>query len=202
MGDNARQGIVGKASYDYRSKYIIDYSFRYDGSSRFPKGSRWGLFQSVSAGWRLSEEDFIKDRLSFLTNMMLRVSIGKLGDDSSARELSSTIVGYNLTANRGWYYNNVFMTSVNPTAIPNPNLTWYTATTGNLGLDFNLWNQKLTGTLEAFRRTRDGLLRTPEVQLPGSSGGYYATTKHRERRTFGWEVTLGHRNRWQKSPTG
>jgi TonB-linked SusC/RagA family outer membrane protein len=197
VGDNARQGIVGKASYDYRSKYIIDYSFRYDGSSRFPKGSRWGLFQSVSAGWRLSEEDFIKDRLSFLTNMMLRVSIGKLGDDSSAGNYPSTIVGYNLTANRGWYYNNVFMTSVNPTAIPNPNLTWYTATTGNLGLDFNLWNQKLTGTLEAFRRTRDGLLRTPEVQLPGSVGATMPQQNIESDRTFGWEVTLGHRNRWQ-----
>ena len=89
------------------------------------------------------------------------------------------------------------MTSVNPTAIPNPNLTWYTATTGNLGLDFNLWNQKLTGTLEAFRRTRDGLLRTPEVQLPGSVGATMPQQNIESDRTFGWEVTLGHRNRWQ-----
>lgn len=197
VGDNARQGFVGKASYDYLSKYIIDYSFRYDGSSRFPKASRWGLFQSVSAGWRLSEEGFVKDRFPFLTNMMLRVSIGKLGDDSSAGNYPSTIVGYNLTANRGWYYDNVFMTSVNPTAIPNPNLTWYTATTGNLGLDFNLWNQKLTGTLEAFRRNRDGLLRTPEVQLPGTVGANMPQQNLESDRTFGWELTLGHRNSWQ-----
>lgn len=197
VGDNVRQGIVGKVNYDYRSKYIIDYSFRYDGSSRFPKATRWGLFQSLSAGWRLSEEAFIKNQIPFLTNLMLRASIGKLGDDGAAGNYPSTIVGYNLTSDRGWYYNDVFMTSVNPTAIPNPDLTWYTATTENFGVDFNLWNQKLTGTIEAFRRTRDGLLRTPEVQLPGSVGANMPQQNIESDRTYGWEFSLGHRNRWR-----
>lgn len=197
VGDNARQAIVGKANYDYKSKYIIDYSFRYDGSSRFPKETRWGLFQSLSAGWRISEEEFIQDRFPFLTNMMLRGSIGTLGDDGSAGNYPSTIVGYNLTSSRGWIYDDIFQTSVNPTAIPNPNLTWYTAKTVNAGIDLNLWNQKLTGSFEVFRRTRDGLLRTPEVELPGTVGATMPQQNLESDRTYGWEVSLGHRNRVQ-----
>ncbi|MDR0422085.1 MAG: TonB-dependent receptor [Proteiniphilum sp.] len=197
VGDNARQSVVGKANYDYKSKYIIDYSFRYDGSSRFPKETRWGLFQSLSAGWRLSEEGFVKRLFPFLTNMMIRGSVGRLGDDGSAGNYPPTVVGYNLTADRGWYYDGVFVTSVNPTAIPNPDLTWYTATTENVGIDFNLWNQKLTGTLEAFRRTRRGLLRTPEVELPGTVGANMPQKNIESDRTFGWEANIGHRNRWQ-----
>lgn len=197
VGDNARQGFVGKASYDYKSKYLIDYSFRYDGSSRFPKNSRWGFFQAVSLGWRLSEESFIKDRIPFLSNAMLRASIGKLGDDGGAGNYPPTVVGYELTSNRGWIYDGSFMTSVNPTAIPNYNLTWYTATTKNIGFDFNLWNHKLTGTAELFQRKRDGLLRTPEVELPGTVGANMPQQNIESDITFGWEFSLGHRNRWQ-----
>ena len=79
-------GIVGRVNYDYQSKYLAEVSFRYDGSSKFAKGHRWGFFPSASVGYRISEESFIKEfaPLSFITNWKLRASYGAMGDDGSS----------------------------------------------------------------------------------------------------------------------
>jgi hypothetical protein len=80
-GDRLSQSIIGSVNYDYSGKYLFDFKFRYDGSSRFPKDSRWGFFPSFSAGWRLSEENFVKENLSMISNLKLRASYGEMGDD-------------------------------------------------------------------------------------------------------------------------
>ncbi|MDR0332945.1 MAG: TonB-dependent receptor [Dysgonamonadaceae bacterium] len=200
VGDNARRALIGRGGYQYLGRYILDYSFRYDGSSRFPAASRWGFFQSFSAGWRFSEEHFIQDLVPFLSNGMLRASIGWLGDDGGAGNYPATLVGYSLTdgnaGNRGWMFGGTYMGGVNPLAIPNPLLTWYTSETQNIGIDLNFWNHKLTFTADAFRRTRDGLLRTPDVVLPMEVGASMPQQNLDSDRTFGWEISFGHRNRW------
>ena len=203
LGDEARQAIVGRVNYDYKGRYLFEYSFRYDGSSRWPKESRWGFFPSVSAGWRLSEEDFMKNSVPFLNNLMLRASIGKLGDDRASSSIyPPTVVGYDLSSGsndyRGWFYNGVLVGSFKPTAIPNPDLTWYTSTTSNIGLDFNLWNHKLTGTVDVFRRSRNGLLEKAVVVLPGTVGAEMPDENKNKDRTFGWEISLGHKNKIQE----
>ena len=193
--EEARQSFVGRLGYQFRGRYIIDYTFRYDASSRFPRGSRWGLFQSISGAWRLCQEDFIQDLLPFVHSLRLRASHGRSGHDGSASRYPSIFVGYDISTSRGWIFGDNWMAGANPTAIPNPFLTWYTATTQNVGLDFNLWNNQLTGAVDVFRRTRSGLLRTPAVALPMEVGATMPQQNIESDRTFGWEFSLGHRNR-------
>ena len=77
--------MVGRINYDWSERYYIEAAFRYDGSSKFYKGHQWGFFPSVSAGWRISEEPFVKNlSLNFLDNLKLRASFGESGDDSTA----------------------------------------------------------------------------------------------------------------------
>ena len=123
--DRASKSLVGSVTYDYDKKYLLDFKFRYDGSSRFPEGSRFGFFPAVSAGWRLSEEGFFKNNIDFISELKLRASYGEMGDDASAGNYPPTL-GYNLAGNDlGWYFNGVLNGGVAPSALPNPNLTWY-----------------------------------------------------------------------------
>lgn len=196
LGDISRRAWIGRLSYDYKGKYIIDFTARYDASSRFPKANRWGLFPSVSAAWRLSEEPFIKNNLTWVNNFKLRASWGRLGDDGSAGTYPPTVVGYNIEKNRlGWYYDSSLMVGVSPTSIPNPNLTWYTSDTYNLGVDIDLWNQKLGATVEVFERRRHGLLATSSVVLPGIVGASMPQENIESDMTYGWEIQLTHRNK-------
>ena len=195
LGDLSRRAWIGHLNYDFKGKYLLDAALRHDASSRFPQSSRWGWFPSVSMGWRVSEESFIKDRYPWISNIKLRASIGKLGDDGSAGTYPSIYTGYNLQGNKAWIYDGSVVTGVDAAAIPNPNLTWYTATTSNLGLDLNLWNQKLGGTFEVFRRHREGLLATSSVVLPGTVGASMPQENIESDITFGYELQLSHRNR-------
>lgn len=195
-GDKTRQAVVGRVNYDYKGRYMIDLSFRYDGSSSFPKGSRWGFFPAVSAGWRISEEPFMKELIPFMDNLKLRASYGKMGDDSDATTYPPTVVGYDIDKDKiAWFYNGSIMSGVKPTSIPNPDLTWYTAKTYNLGLDFDLWNQMLSGTFEVFKRKREGLLETSSAVVPGTVGAELPKENMNSDETFGWEISLGHRNK-------
>lgn len=146
IGERVSKAFVGKFNYDYKGKYLAEFSFRYDGSSKFPKESRWGFFPSASVGWRISEEPFIKDNIPFMDNLKVRATYGKMGDDRDASNYPPTIVGYELDRNElGWMYGGNLIAGAKPTAIPNPNLTWYTAEAINVGLDVDLWNGLLGG---------------------------------------------------------
>lgn len=193
--DAASQAVVGKLNYNYKGKYLIDFGFRYDGSSKFPEGSRWGFFPSVSAGWRISEETFIKRAIPELTNLKIRASYGKTGDDVTANNYPATIVGYELRPNDiAYVFNGSIVTGVEPTAIPNPDLTWLTAKMLNLGIDFELWHGLLGGSFDWFNRDRDGLLATAATVIPGTVGATLPQQNLNSDRTFGYEVVLTHRN--------
>lgn len=194
--DKTRQAVVGKINYDYKGRYMVDFSFRYDGCSSFPKGSRWGFFPSVSAGWRVSEEAFMKEWVPFLSNLKIRASYGEMGDDSGNSIYPPTVVGYEMSGRKlGYVYNGVLMGGVVPTAVPNPDLTWLKAKTCNFGIDFDLWNQKLSGTFEVFKRNRTGLFATSSAVVPGSVGAALPRENINSDETFGWEFSLGHRNK-------
>lgn len=195
-GDKVRQALVGRVNYDYKGRYMADLSFRYDGSSSFPKGARWGFFPAVSVGWRVSEEAFMKEWVPFLSNLKIRASYGEMGDDGGASTYPPTVVGYNLNSRKlGWVYNGSLVGGVTPTAIPNPDLTWFTAKTYNFGVDFDFWNQMLTGTFEVFQRKRSGLLATSATIIPGTVGASLPQENIDKDQTYGWEISLGHRNR-------
>ncbi|MBQ8673767.1 MAG: TonB-dependent receptor [Bacteroides sp.] len=195
-GDKTRQSILGRLNYDWKGRYMVDFTFRYDGSSSYPSNGRWGFFPGVSAGWRISEEDFMKELVPFMTNLKLRASYGEMGDDGTATTYPETAVAYEINKDKiGYYYNGAYVTGVAATAVPNPDKTWYTSKTYNLGLDFDLWNGKLSGTFELFKRKRVGLLERAQATVPDIVGATLPQENIEKDQTFGWEVSLGHRNR-------
>lgn len=193
-GDRLSQSLIGSLTYDYSGKYLVDFRFRYDGSSRFPKGKRWGFFPSVSAGWRLSEESFIKDNISVISNLKIRASYGEMGDDGSAANYPP-VLGYGLTNSVGWMFNDALNGGLRPQAIPNPNLTWYEIKMYNIGADFGIFQNKLSGSFELFRRDRTGLLATSSSVVPGTVGASLPQENLNADRNFGWEFTLMYRNK-------
>ena len=197
--DRSSKSLIGSVTYDYDKKYLLDFKFRRDGSSRFPEGKRYGFFPSVSAGWRLSEEGFIKNNIAFLSELKLRASYGEMGDDGSAGNYPPT-TGYNLSPNTvGWYFGNppVLNGGVTASAIPNPNLTWYKIKSYNAGLDFGFLGNKLTGTVEIYRRDRSGLLATSADVIPGTVGATLPQENLNSDRNFGYELSLAYKNKFK-----
>jgi len=192
-GDRLSQSLIGSLTYDFNEKYLFDFKFRYDGSSRFPEGSRWGFFPSVAAGWRISEENFMKNNLPVISNMKLRASYGEMGDDGSASNYPPTL-GFNLTNNVSWVFNNVLSGGVVPQAIPNPYLTWYHIKMYNIALDLGLFRNKLSGTFELYQRDRTGLLARGDAVVPGTVGATLPQENLNADRNFGWELSLAYRN--------
>ncbi|MBN2639534.1 MAG: TonB-dependent receptor [Bacteroidales bacterium] len=188
-GDRTSQSFIGSLTYAYSGKYLVDFRFRYDGSSRFPKDKRWGFFPSVSAGWRISDESFMQEILPIISNLKLRASYGEMGDDSSAANYPP-VLGYGLTNRIGWMFGDALCGGLQPQAIPNPNLTWYEIKMYNIGLDFGVFQNKLSGSFELFRRDRTGLLATSNAIVPGTVGANLPQTNLNADRNFGWELTL------------
>lgn len=152
--ETVRQGYVGRANYNYMGKYLFQFNFRYDGSYNFPEGKRWGFFPAVSAGWRISEEPFLKNN-SVLHNLKLRASYGEFGNDRvPAFQFMS---GYKY--NSGAVIGGSFQSGLTDTGIANPNITWETASNTDIGLDFSLLGGKVSGEFTYFyKKTRDILL--------------------------------------------
>jgi TonB-linked SusC/RagA family outer membrane protein len=199
-GDRLSKSVIGSLNYDYSGKYLFDFRFRYDGSSRFPKGSRWGFFPSVSAGWRISEESFMKDNLPIISNLKLRASYGEMGDDASASNYPPTL-GYKIapatgSSSVGWMFAGALNGGVTPQAIPNPNLTWYKIKSYNIALDFGILKNTLSGTFELYRRDRTGLLATSASVVPGTVGATLPQENLNADRNFGWEISLEYRNKF------
>lgn len=197
LGDRASKSLIGQLDYDFRGKYMFGFKFRYDGSSRFPAGSRFGFFPSLSAAWRLSEENFWKNTISFFSNLKLRASYGQMGDDSVAGNYPPR-TGYNLdNDNLGWFYDGTLTGGVAASALPNPDLTWYKIKSYNLGLDFGVLNNKLTGTIDVYKRDRSGLLATSADVIPGTVGAALPQENLNSDRNFGYEVSLQYENSYR-----
>lgn len=200
--ETASQGLVGRFNYDYKGKYLAEFSFRYDGSSKFPSDSRWGFFPAASIGWRISEESFLKDEWTFLDNLKLRASYGKMGDDSassyqyiSGYDYPNTSGGSSNNYPTGYMFGGAYTNSLGFRAVANPNITWYTVKTLNIGLDADFWNGLFGFTFEIFKRDRDGLLADRLTTLPGTFGAKMPQENLNSDRTKGFELELRHNHK-------
>ncbi len=202
--ESARKSLVGRVNYDFGGKYLAEFSFRYDGSSLFPAGKQWGFFPAGSLGWRISEESFIKDSdaLSFINNLKLRSSYGVMGDDGSAAY--QFISGYDYPNTSGGAYDKYptgymfgggYTNSLGFRPVPNPNITWYTVKTMNVGIDLDMWNGLLGVTAEYFQRHRDGLLADRLATIPGTFGSTMPKENLNSDSNMGFEVEVRHHNR-------
>jgi TonB-linked SusC/RagA family outer membrane protein len=189
---NTNKSFIGKVNYDYAGKYLAEFGFRYDGSSNFPKNSRWGFFPYGSIGWRISEEPFIKDNLKFLDNLKLRASYGKLGDDQAAA--FQFLTGYTYPSN-GYQFGTGYTSGLGFQNSPNLNLTWYTSTTSDIGIEGSMLKGLLSFEADVFRRDRDGLLAYRNSTIPGTYGVNLPQVNLNSDRTQGFEFTLGHANK-------
>jgi TonB-linked SusC/RagA family outer membrane protein len=195
--EGARKAIVSKLHYDYSNKYLLDFSLRYDGSSKFnpnPGKDQWGLFPSISAGWRISDESFFKNisSLSFINEIKLRGSYGILGDDGASNY--QYVSGINYPA-PGYVINNTYVTGAESRGVPNLDITWYTAKTSNVGIDSKFFDNKLEFVFDYFNRDRSGLLAQRILSLPGTFGAGLPQENLNSDQTRGFEVTLTYKNK-------
>jgi TonB-linked SusC/RagA family outer membrane protein len=200
--ENTNMALVGKLNYNYSSKYLAELLFRYDGSSKFAPGSQWGFFPAASVGYRISEESFFRNSkaLSFISNLKIRASYGKTGDDGASSY--QFISGYNYptaTDRRnftgGYVFDGSFNASADNKGIPNPNITWFTAKTFDAGIDIELWNGLLGFTGDYFSRHREGLLAARAGGIPTVVGAALPQENINSDRTYGFDMELTHRNR-------
>lgn len=180
-----------RANYDYAGKYLLEVVGRYDGSYRYAPSKRWTFFPSVSAGWRLSEESFIKDNLPFITNLKIRGSFGQSGYD--AGDPFQYVSAYN-SASNGYVFDGAsqIMGMVAPGVVTD-RLSWVTSSISNVGLDFDLWNGKLSGTIEWFNRKNEGILADRAQSAPDTFGASFPKENLNSNRNRGFEIELGHR---------
>jgi TonB-linked SusC/RagA family outer membrane protein len=151
--------LAGNVKYDYKDKYLITANYRYDGSSRFGANNRFGSFYGVSGGWRVTQEDFMKS-LTFVSDLKLRASYGVVGALPTDNFGSLALYG-----NGGQY---ATLPGLRPTQLVSPNLTWEESKQVDLGIDFGLFNNRITASVDVYNKKNTGLIlgRT----LPSDSG--------------------------------
>lgn len=181
-----RASWVGRINYSYMDKYLIETILRADASAKFPKNSRWGYFPSVSLGWVLSQESFMKS-LKAIDNIKLRASYGESGNDNVGS--FKYLAGYAFDGS--YKIGDEIKSGLYAVGLANPILTWETMKIYNGGIDLSFFNRKLYGTVDAFYRVRDGIPGSRSVSLPSSFGAELPLENLNSIDTRGWELNLG-----------
>ncbi|MBB5637433.1 iron complex outermembrane receptor protein [Pedobacter cryoconitis] len=151
--------FYGRAQYNYDQKYLFQGSLRKDGSSAFGRNSRWGLFPAVSAGWRITGEDFMKS-VPAISDLKLRVGYGKSGNSLGFDAFSALLV-FGTPAGSSKYLNNgVISNAIGPVRNENPDLKWESTSTSNFGLDFGLFGNRITGSIDYYIKKTSDLIYT------------------------------------------
>ena len=158
---STRVGYVGRLKYDFDTKYIVEANFRYDGNDNFPSGNRFGFFPSISAGWNIDNEEFIKPVLRKLSmnSLKVRASWGILGSTAGVGRFAY-IPGYNLVGNQ-YYINGNYVTGFTEGNLVSNDLTWFENETTNIGLDFGFMEGKLSGSVDWFYNRTTGYIGSP-----------------------------------------
>jgi TonB-linked SusC/RagA family outer membrane protein len=154
-------GFFGRLNYDWQNKYLLMASVRYEGNSRFGEDHKWGVFPAISAGWRISEESFL-DGLSFIDDLRLRVGYGVTGIAPNNSYLSLTSYSYG----QRFLYNGQWVQGLGPARNPNPNLRWEEKEEINVGLNFAMFNSRLSGSFDVYKRDTNDMLYNYSVPVP------------------------------------
>ena len=188
QNEYAIAGLFARVNYDYKGRYLFEASGRYDGTSRFAKGHRWGFFPSASLGWRISEEEFFAPAKGVMNNLKLRYSFGRLGNQQVGyydyiRKISIGSQSYLFGGN----------TKPTTATISDPNagnLTWETAQSHNIGIDAGFFDGRLSFTAEGYIRDTKNML-TAGIALPSVYGASSPKMNSADLRTKGYELSLG-----------
>ena len=180
--------FFGRINYTLADKYLMTFTLREDGSSKFGKGNRWGLFPSLALAWRMSDEKFMKGADKWLSNLKLRLSLGTAGNN---RIPSGSILPlYNVQTDGkhpGFGEINTDMLQVG-TVLYNPDLKWETTTTRNFGIDYGFFNGRISGTLDFYWNTTKDLLM--QTLIPSNTGYSYQFQNFGKTSNKGVELAL------------
>ena len=146
VSENA--SFLARVNYSFDNRYLLTLNYRYDGSSNFAPNKQWGHFGGGAIAWRISEEAFLKDKVSWLNNLKLRFGAGVTG---YAGNLTGTRTYYK--AGYDYYFNNKTSSGIGLNTLGNPDLSWESQRDLNLGLDFGLFHNRLAGSIEIYERT-------------------------------------------------
>ena len=160
--DNTLIAFFGRVNYAFNDKYMAQFILRREGSSRFGANNKWGNFPAASVGWNISREDFMQD-FGFLDDLKLRVGYGVTGNAGFSNYASKVTLG---TGNNYGYPDGVWRQTYGPDRNPNPNLRWEKKKEWNFGLDFALFNNRLTGMFDVYNRRTEDLIGSYSTQLP------------------------------------
>ena len=170
IGEPGRMSsFFGRANLSVKEKYMLTLTARQDGASVFSPKNKWGFFPGAAAAWRLSEEPFLIEQKDWLSNLKLRISYGAVGNSRVGTYWRQDYSFVNLTNTKTYYPNEIIESAlVASTTLRNPDLTWETTITQNVGLDFGMFNSRISGTVELYwNKTKDLIVGVP---LPSASG--------------------------------
>lgn len=187
------RSFFGRANYSYDDRYRFQANVRYDGSSRFAEGNRWGVFPSFSAGWRISNERFMEGA-DWLSNLSLRASWGQLGNERISANERSGLFNYLNSYNLGlsYQFGDVVVPAAAVTSAGNPDISWETTTMTNIGADIGLLEDRVEIVAEYFRNYTSGILL--DLPIPPTIGVSPPTQNAGEVSNTGWELQVTYRS--------
>lgn len=190
-GRSAYNNYFGRLGYDFASKYIFEFVFRYDGSQNFAPGQRYGFFPGASAAWRISEEKFFKAQFPFVDQLKLRATYGSLGSDN----VGSFQYAQFFTFGGNYVFGGQDFQGINTGTLPNPTFTWETSRKTDIALEGSLWKGLLSFEFIYFRENRSNILAQRNFSASNVFGFTSLPPENIGRtRNGGYELTVGHRN--------
>lgn len=188
VSEFALRSLFGRMNYAYKGKYLAEANFRWDGTSRIYKDQRWGLFPSFSGAWRVSEEAFVKDNLTWVDNLKIRASWGKLGNSEIGnypyQEVYST---------SSYIFNGEVAQGIVQNALKDRSLQWEATSITDIGIDLSLGKGLFSLTFDWYNKITDGILS--QAAIPSSVGMSAPTINYGKLQNKGVEFEVGHQNK-------
>jgi TonB-linked SusC/RagA family outer membrane protein len=186
----ALDSYFARANYNYKGRYLVEGTIRYDGSSRFPSNNKYASFPAVAIGWRISEESFLKDRLSWLTDLKLKASYGKLGNQNIGNYSYQNV----LTSGFNYPIGGALSTGVANTTLNDPDIHWETTRTKDIGIDAAFLKGKLSLSATYFDRYTYDILVSPSASVSQVLGFQVGVQNSGKLSNKGWEFTAGYQD--------
>jgi TonB-linked SusC/RagA family outer membrane protein len=191
--DWAIRGGFFRVNYTYNDRYLLEVNGRYDGSTRFPKDDRFQFYPSFSAGWRVSNETFWASLENVFNEFKIRGSYGSLGNQSAVDENYYPYIASYGTGEVAYLLNGEKPIAVYPSGLVSPSLTWETVNQSDIGIDFTMMENRLSGTFDWYQRDTKNML-TRSKTMPAILGANEPQSNAADLRTKGWEVQLSWKN--------
>ena len=191
FSESARSSYVTRVNYSLKDKYLFEAIVRADATARYSVDGRWGIFPAFSFGWRISEEDFMKDNSAW-NNLKLRLSHGIMGNDAISN--FDFLTGYNI-ANGFYLFGGTPYPIISSAGLANALVTWETMSISNIGIDGTLWDGALGFELDIFYRLREDMLALPDADIPFHFGASLPRTNLNSKDNRGFDLMLKHKGK-------